>query len=208
MACIKGLESLYDVVNIHTYAVAEGWPSWRRSYPEDPKIEFLKSVEALIAWRNANAAGKEVWVTEFGWDASTKPNRPTGEFAKWNGNVSDVKQAQYLVRAFLTFAMMDVTRAYLYFFNDSDEPSFHASSGITRNFQPKASFYAVAHLYRSLGDYRFSQAVVKKEGEASALLFAHSSESKKKILVAWSPTGSGHTGEIDLPIGKAARSPG
>jgi hypothetical protein len=203
VACVKGLESLYDVLNIHTYAVVEGWPSWRRSYPEDPKIEFLKSVEALIAWRNANATGKELWVTEFGWDASTKPNRQTGEFAKWNGNVSDVKQAQYLVRAFLTFAMMDVTRAYLYFFNDSDEPSFHASSGITRNFQPKPSFYAVAHLYRSLGDYRFSQTVVKKEGDAYALLFAHASESKKKILVAWSPTGSGHTGEIDLPIGKA-----
>ena len=34
VACVKGLESLYDVVNIHTYAVAEGWPTWRRSYPE------------------------------------------------------------------------------------------------------------------------------------------------------------------------------
>jgi hypothetical protein len=40
------------------------------------------------------------------------------------------------VRAFLVFAAMDVNRAYLYFFNDADEPSFHASSGITRNFQP------------------------------------------------------------------------
>jgi hypothetical protein len=79
---------------------------------------------------------KEVWVTEFGWDASTKTQAKTGDFAKWDGNVSDEKQAQYLVRAFLVFAAMDVNRAYLYFFNDADEPSFHASSGITRNFQP------------------------------------------------------------------------
>jgi hypothetical protein len=79
---------------------------------------------------------KEVWVTEFGWDASTKTPAKTGDFAKWDGNVSDEKQAQYLVRAFLVFAAMDVNRAYLYFFNDADEPSFHASSGITRNFQP------------------------------------------------------------------------
>ena len=107
-------------------------------------------------------------MTEFGWDASTKPLAKTGDFAKWKGNVSDEKQAQYLVRAFLVFAAMDVNRAYLYFFNDSDEPSFHASSGITRNFQPKPSFHALAHLYRSLGNYRFSRIAEKKEGEVSA----------------------------------------
>ncbi len=203
VACVQGLESLYDVANIHTYAMAEGWPTWRRSYPEDPKIEFLKSVEALIAWRNDHAKGKQVWVTEFGWDASTKPNLPTGDFAKWKGNVSDEKQAQYLVRALLLFASMDVNRAYLYFFNDSDEPSFHASSGITRNFQPKPSFYAVGHLERTLGDYRFSQVLMKKEGLAYAMMFDHATDSKKKILVAWSPTGSGRSGDIDLPIGKS-----
>jgi hypothetical protein len=37
---------------------------------------------------------KEVWVTEFGWDASTKTPAKTGDFAKWDGNVSDEKQAQ------------------------------------------------------------------------------------------------------------------
>ena len=144
--CVKGLDILYDTLTIHTYAMADGWPTWRRSYPEDPKIEFLKTVEALIAWRNANAKGKDIWVTEFGWDASTKPRATTGDAAKWEGNVSDERQAQYLVRAFLLFAAMDVQRAYLYFFNDSDEPSFHAASGITRNFEPKPSFHAVAHL--------------------------------------------------------------
>src|SRR4051812_46936468 len=44
--CVKGLEASYDVLNIHTYAMAQGWPTWRRSYPEDPKIEFLKTVDA------------------------------------------------------------------------------------------------------------------------------------------------------------------
>ena len=60
---MAGLDAHYDVLTIHTYAMAAGWPTWRRSYPEDSKIEFLKSVESLIAWRNANAKGKEVWVT-------------------------------------------------------------------------------------------------------------------------------------------------
>jgi hypothetical protein len=200
--CVKGLDSLYDVLAIHTYAMAENWPTWRRSYPEDPKIEFLKSVESLIAWRNAHAKGKPIWVTEFGWDASTKPRATTGDFAKWEGNVSDEKQAQYLVRAFLVFASMEVERAYLYFFNDSDEPSFHAASGITRNFEPKPSFHAIGHLYRTLGDYRFSRELVRKAGEAYAFEFAHSTAANKKIVVAWSPTGSGRTAKLALPLGK------
>lgn len=198
--CVAGLEHLYDVLTIHTYAMAEGWPTWRRSYPEDPKIDFLKTVEALINWRNTHAPGKEVWVTEFGWDASTKPAPKTGDFAKWDGNVSDEKQAQYLARAFLLFSAMDVQRAYLYFFNDSDEPSFHAASGLTRNFEPKPSFHAVGHLYRSLADYRFHRVVIKQERESYAYEFVHATDPKKRIVVAWSPTGSGRTANLDLPL--------
>jgi serine/threonine-protein kinase ATR len=142
-----------------------------------------------------------VWVTEFGWDATTKPAPKTGDFAKWDGNVSDQKQAQYLVRAFLVFAAMDVERAYLYFFNDSDEPSFHASSGITRNFEPKPAFRALAHLYRSLGDYRFSRVMEKEDGEIYVYEFVHGTQPKNKIVVAWSPTGAGRSAEVDLPVG-------
>ena len=201
--CIKGLEPLYDVLNIHTYSLAEKWPSWKRSYPEDDKVDFLKPVENLIAWRDQNAKGKEIWVTEFGWDASTKPNKTTGDEAKWNGNVSDKRQAQYLVRSYLVFSAMAVDRAYLYFFNDEDEPSFHAASGITRNFKPKPSFYAIGHLYRSLGEYRFNRVVLQKAGEVYAFEYVHGTDKKKKVLVAWSPTGSDREIAAELPIGNA-----
>src|SRR5579871_1310395 len=83
LSCLKGLEPLYDVINVHTYAFAEQYPTWRRSYPEDPKIRYLKDVTDTIAWRDANAPGKEIWITEFGYDASTKPPPPTGDFSRW-----------------------------------------------------------------------------------------------------------------------------
>jgi hypothetical protein len=201
--CVKGLESLYDILNIHTYSLEEKWPSWKRSYPENDQVDFLKPVENLIAWRDQNAKGKEIWVTEFGWDASTKPNKTTGDEAKWNGNVSDKKQAQYLVRSYLVFSAMAVDRAYMYFFDDKDEPSFHAASGITRNFQKKPSFYAMAHLYRALGEYRFSRAVLKKAGEVYAYEFVHGTDRKKKVLVVWSPTGSDRYATMDIPVGSA-----
>lgn len=201
--CVEGLDSVYDVLNIHTYAMADGWPTWRRTYPEDPQAQFLKTVESLIQWRNNSAKGKEVWVTEFGWDASTKPKASTGEAAKWDGNVSDEQQAQYLVRSFLLFAEMDLQKAFLYFFNDSNEPSFHAASGITRNFEPKPSFHAVAHLYRTLGDFRFQKVVARQPGQLYAYQFTHAKNPQQSVIVAWSPTKLGDQIEVTLPVGTA-----
>ena len=103
IAILKGLESLYDVVNVHSYAEAEGYPTWRRSFPEDSKLEFLPKIREVISWRNQNAPGKQIWLTEFGWDSTTKPQATEGTFKQWVG-VTDLQQAQYLVRAFLQFS--------------------------------------------------------------------------------------------------------
>lgn len=59
---VAGLDSLYDVLTTHTYAMAEGWPTRRRSYPEDSKTDFLTNVVALLAWRDEHAKEKPVWV--------------------------------------------------------------------------------------------------------------------------------------------------
>jgi hypothetical protein len=94
----------------------------------------------VLTWRKENAPKKELWLTEFGWDASTKPAPATGTFAKWQGS-TEAQQAQWSVRAWLMFAREGVDRAYLYFFNDDDTPHVHGSSGLTRNFVTKPSFH-------------------------------------------------------------------
>src|SRR5690606_39196619 len=99
----------------------------------------------------------EVWVTEFGWDSPTEEAlaKREGWFLKLNFQGStEAEQARYLVRSFFVFAQRDVERAYLYFFNDSDGASVHGASGLTRNFEPKPAYYAVRHLYKTLGEYR------------------------------------------------------
>ncbi|MGV3486720.1 MAG: hypothetical protein ACO1RT_20040 [Planctomycetaceae bacterium] len=198
--CVEGLEALYDVLNVHTYAMLEQWPTWKRSYPEDPMLPaFVRDVDELIEWRNTLAPGKEIWVTEFGWDSSTKTPASDGDFAKWQGN-SDVEQAQWLVRSFFLFATRDVARAYIYFFNDSDEPKLHAASGLTRDYQPKPSYHAVSHLYRTLGHYRFSRIVHEVVGQACVYEFSHEFDAQQFIWVAWSPTGAGKTAKIELPF--------
>jgi hypothetical protein len=183
---VARLESLYDVVNFHLYAEVEGWPTWRRSYPEDPKIAFRKDLRTMVAWRDQHVPDKELWLTEFGWDASTKPAPATGDFAKWEGS-TEVQQAQWIVRAWLLTVRERIDRAYLFFFNDDDQPSVHGSAGVTRNFQPKPSYYAAAWLQRSLGDYRFTRVIREEAEDCYAYEFTHGTEPQKRVLAVWKP---------------------
>ncbi|MRG45193.1 hypothetical protein GFS24_08705 [Chitinophaga sp. SYP-B3965] len=187
---------LYDVLNVHTYSTmpksATNPNNWNRTWPEDTTADYLKVVQETIDWRNTTAPGKEVWVTEFGYDACTPDMMSTRKDwmlkLDWQGH-TDLQQAQYLVRSFLAFANMDINRAYLYFYNDDNEASFHAASGLTRKFEPKMSFYAVKQLYETLGSYRFNRVVKQEYGQAYVYEFVNGSDANNKIWVAWSPTG-------------------
>jgi hypothetical protein len=196
----KAESKLFDVINVHQYALKTNWPTWERSFPEDTSIKYVSVVQEVIDYRNKNLPGKEVWLTEFGYDASTKKPAPTGDFAKWM-DVSDEHQAQYNTRSFLVFSGLDLDRAYLYFFNDEDVPSFHASSGITRNFKPKPSYYAMRHLYQTLADFRFVRALRQEPGKLFVYQYARGTNPKDCVIVAWSPTATTESAEqvIDLP---------
>jgi hypothetical protein len=102
---------------------------------------------------------------------------------------------------------MDLGRAYLYWFNDDDQPTLHAASGLARHYQPKPAFHAVAHLLATLGDYRFSR-VVQKTGEL--YVYEYSATPQKRISAVWSPVGS-RQATLPLPpvalIEKAERMP-
>jgi len=49
VTCFEGLEALWDILNIHVYAEAEPWPTWRRSYPEDPATKFVSTITETLA---------------------------------------------------------------------------------------------------------------------------------------------------------------
>lgn len=198
LATVKGLEALYDVISVHSYPELEGYPTWRRSFPEDPRLDFLPKIREVVAWRDANASGKQVWLTEFGWDATTQPQAKEGDFKGWVG-VSDEQQAQYLVRAFFALAEVDLDRAYIYWFNDDDKASVHASSGLTRQYRPKPSFHAMAHLSATLGDYRFRRVVVREPEALVVAEFVHATDPSRTIWAVWSPTGAGRKAKVLLP---------
>ena len=205
----QGLEDLYDILNIHTYSMIEGYPTWRRVWPEHEGLAYLKVRNDMLAWRDAHAPGKQVWVTEFGYDAGTG-KKGTGDFAGWVSS-TETEQAQWIVRSFLMFSSMGIDRTYLYFFDDQDAPQLHGASGITRNFVPKPAYYAMAHLYKTLADYRFSRSVKQDKDDLFIFEYVNPDKPREPIWVVWSPTGSqrnvGRSVSIPGTVVKAEQMP-
>lgn len=183
----KEKTALYDIIQIHRYAIAEQWPVWRRTYPENPKVPFLSSIRELGEWRDKNAPDKKLWVTEFGWDSSSKKPDPAGDWAKWVGS-TDEEQARWIVRSFLLFSEMGIDRAFTYFFNDDDTPQLHGASGLTRKYQPKPAFHATAWMLKSLGSHRFSKVLKNSLEEGYAYEFTPEKPGDPVIIAVWHAT--------------------
>ncbi|WOO39804.1 hypothetical protein [Rubellicoccus peritrichatus] len=192
-------KDLYDVINMHSYAFVEGWPTMKRSYPEDPDTDYLKKVDRMIEWRSKNAPDKEIWVTEFGYDA---PSVEMLEATRKKGMEkfipqTELQQAQWNLRTFLALAKRPVSRAYVYYYDDKDgPPSFHANSGLTRNSVPKMAYYAQEQFYQLLKEHRFDHIVT--ENEDSYVYAFTKTDGSDPIWIAWHPGGTGQEREINL----------
>lgn len=187
VSCIAAMPELVDVLTIHSYAQLEGWPTWKRSFPEDPALRrYIQDISDLCAWRDSQMPGKPVWVTEFGYDSTTAPQEKSGDFAKWTG-VTDTQQAQWIVRSLLVFSAMPVERAYIYFFNDDNKASVHASSGLTRHFTPKPSYFAMRHLQQTLGGFRFHRCVTDDPGKLRVHEYIEDGAPHRLAWAVWVP---------------------
>ena len=89
---------------------------------------------------------------------------------------------------------MGIDRAYLYFYDDKNQPQVHGASGLTRNGAPKMSFYAVQQLYPTLGEYRFNR-IIEKTKDLYLYEFKKDKDPNNSIWVAWSPTGNRTDGD-------------
>ncbi len=203
-ALFQDMGASYDVLRIHRYAIQDQWPTWRRTYPENPTVPYLSRVQELLDWRDKHAVGKPVWVSEFGWDASSQAAPKEGDAAKFIDS-ADEEQAMYLVRSFFLFAGMGVEKAFVFFFNDEDKYSFHAASGLTRNYQPKPAYHAVAWMFRHLRDYRFSRILRASLTDGYVYEFVPEAKGDPVILAVWRATGEAG---VSLPegIGKVERA--
>jgi len=205
LACYEGWMDLIDVLNVHVYAIKGSWPNRVRTYPEDPECDFLSRVRELVAWRDEHAPGKQVWVTEFGWDAHLPGGAPLQQgvpIDRRPSTISRVQQAQYLVRGYLLFAASGVDRAYMFWYRD-EGPSkgLHNADGLISAGLKQPAFFALRSLRRTLGDYRFSLVLAEGPGSAYACLFR--APGGRACVAFWNGTRGGEPVEYALDLEKA-----
>jgi hypothetical protein len=69
----------------------------------------------------------------------------------------------------------------------------------------QAIFYAISHLYRTLGDYYFSRAVIQSPGDLYCFEYRNRTTSER-IYVAWLPTGGAKPARKLLPLDTSSTS--
>ncbi len=136
-----------DVINVHDYAFFEKGPALS---PEEHK--FKEKLLRFTNYRDTYLKGKEVWISEFGWD--TNPKSVLRVPAVGPFDAQEV-QGQWLVRAYLAFAAARVDRAIMFMLRDvnPEDSTQFSTCGLTAkkdDWTPKKSWYYVYTLKNTL----------------------------------------------------------
>ncbi|MFW6254794.1 MAG: hypothetical protein ACOC41_07695, partial [Chitinivibrionales bacterium] len=189
-----------DAINFHHYSndggEGQSGTSTQGVSPEDDNLG--EKAAALVAYRNRYLPGKEVWVSEFGYD--THQESPI--HAPSIGSMDEFTvQGVWIIRSYLELAAAGVDKAMQFVMREKWGPSpgkFSSCGLITANgdtingsYQPKKSWYYVYTFKKILGEYRFAGDLSTEE--VRVYEFEHGRDPLKKIAVLWSPTSSDHT---------------
>lgn len=163
----------FDAISYHPY------PKYPPSEP--PESYIAEFTEALKPY------GKPLWVTEIGWPTS---------------NVSEKKQRDYLVRAYLLLARQKVEIVCFYTFSDykEAEPEPEKWFGIVDvNFNPKPAYTGIK-VMNSLLERKFYKGSPNLKTDCEGFHILEFEGEGQKVLVGWCESGSA---EIKLGEGIA-----
>ncbi|WP_135555545.1 fibronectin type III domain-containing protein [Paenibacillus cymbidii] len=176
-----------DVLNVHIYSYG---PSGAGISPEAAGLKA--QLETFVDYRNRYLQGKEIWLSEFGYDTnqgSVLHAPPIGTFS-----VNEV-QGQWIVRSYLAAAAAGVDRAQLFMFSDTDPNSttkFDTSglvSTIPSGEVPKTSYYYVYTLKNTLAGMRYVGEQSSGNGNVTIYKFK-STTGSGGAYVLWAPTSN------------------
>jgi hypothetical protein len=181
-----------DVLNFHHYSNTGG-EQQKGKVGISPEADDLRGkAAALVDYSRRWLPGKEVWVTEFGYD--TNPQSPQRAPAIGAYSQEEV-QGQWLVRSYLALAAAGVDRAAMFMLRDvnpADATQFSSSGLVTEKgkWEPKASWYYVHTLRDRLAGMHF--AGEQPSGSAAVRIYRFQNAAKPGgAYVVWRPTTDG-----------------
>lgn len=171
-----------DVINIHHYSTN----GTKGISPEEDKLK--DKLKELVDYRNKHLPGKELWLTEFGWD--TNPN--TTQSAP-----SLEVQGQWIVRGYLASFAAGIDRVAMYMLRDVDPNSTtkYNSCGLVGpkgNWTPKPSWYYVYTLRNRLSGMIYTGEQPSGNPDVWIYKFKELNGSRGGYVI-WCPTSSGKT---------------
>lgn len=192
-----------DVLNVHTYSNNIGGQGNSRIgiSPEEDRLK--ERLQELTDYRDRYLSGKELWLTEFGYD--THPGSVQG--ARIIGETSaEETQARWLVRSYLAIAAAGVDRAAQYMLRDAGTgPGKYGTSGLTSEkgeWKPKTSWYYTYALKNRLTGMRFAGEVAS--GNPKVWIYKFRSDNGSGAYAVWCPTAeNAMVANFALPVAGA-----
>jgi hypothetical protein len=194
----------FDVINLHHYC-NDGGGQQAGKVGVSPEADHLKErLAAIVDYRNRYLPGKEVWLTEFGYD--THPDSPQ-RAPKIGDKTQEDVQADWIVRSYLALAAAGVDRAAMYMLRDvnpNDGTQFSTSGlvGPKGEWKPKLSWFATSTLKQRLRDMRFDKELATRNEKV--LAYAFKGEKNAGAIAVWCPTSDDSKAEgFHLSVGAA-----
>jgi len=190
----------FDVINLHNYNVGT------TSGVSPESTNLVATMKKFTAWRDANMAGKEVWVTEFGFD--TNSASPLG-VPTIGPNSNFIVQGQWILRSMLAMLEAGIDRAYIYWLADQAcgaycADMFNTCGLIDVNNQRKAAYYMVNAFRSRLATMRYAAEVTSGNANVDIVSFADT-HGPGGAYVLWAPTSNATVvNGYSLPVPAAA----
>ena len=174
----------YDVINVHFYAFRYARPTHRVAVP--PEWSSLASdMKEIVEWRDNEAPGRPVWLTEIGWD--------TQDYA--TEQVSEEEAASYLIRSFLLAKEAGVDKAFWFYYRDLDNferKGTFSTSGLFKNetipyggktnLSPKLTYWYFGTMTNKIGNLQYT----KNLSDSITYHYSFASPDQTKIVhVLW-----------------------
>ncbi|MCK5923921.1 MAG: hypothetical protein KAG66_23505, partial [Methylococcales bacterium] len=177
------------VINLHHYSNDAGGQGTKQpTVGISPEADHLRERFArIVEYVHSNFDGKEVWVSEFGYDTHPKSIQRAPAIGSFSaGEV----QAQWIIRSYLALAASGVDRAQLYMLRDVNAGNHvkYNSSGLTNEksnkHQEKTSWHYVATITDALAGTYFQKEIPSGNDLVQIYRFA-SDNNQRTVDVIW-----------------------
>jgi hypothetical protein len=206
-----------DVINVHDYCFGPdpfGTANPRPGLPPE-SCGLRAALAGVVAYRDQHLPGKELWLTEFGYD--TDPGSRLRAPAIGGADAQTV-QGQWLVRSFLVLMEAGIDRAFLFVSRDNCTGNATQCPGNTTQFatsgvltqkgdeQPKTAWYFLATLRARLGSMRYGGTASSDRADVSIARFFDAAANKGAYVV-WKTTSDGSSvAGFALPVAASVSS--